>query len=135
METELRGLMLREGEFHSLYRLMQLVSKVLINDGDQSFNLFRLQRMDPSAFENLAHVVGPEEREIVPALQVAVYLGWNSRKNLIEGAGFGVRSQYRGHQLANDARVESVAGEGNAAIAEHLPFSMSVFPGVGSDAQ
>src|SRR4051794_378391 len=135
METELRGLMLREGELYSLYGLMQLVAKVLVDDGDESFNLFRLQGAGPSTFKNLAHVVGPEEGQIVPTLEVAVDPGRNSRKKLVEGACFGVGSQYRRHQLANDARVESVAGERNTAVAEQLPFFMSVFAGLGSDAQ
>jgi hypothetical protein len=87
METELGFLVLRESELHSLYRLMQLVSEILFNNGDQGFDLFRLQRAYASALHDLPYIVGAKEGQIMPAFEIGIDPRWNCGKDFIQGAG------------------------------------------------
>src|SRR5438477_2590420 len=114
MEAELRGFMLRKGKFHPLNSLVQLISQVLFNDGDQRFNLLRLQSANTSALQNLAHIVGPQERKVVPAFEIGIDPGRNCRKDFIERSRLGIRSQRRRNEFPDNPRIESIPGQPDA---------------------
>ena len=109
METELSGLVLRESELHPLYRLMQLVSEILLNDGDQGFDFVRLQRAYASALQDLPYVVGAKERQIMPAFEIGIDPRRNCGKDLIQRAGIGVRSPQRGDTNLRTMRASSAS--------------------------
>src|SRR5580698_2927882 len=79
VKAEFGGFALGKGELYPLNCLVQLVSKILLNDGDQGLNLFGFEGAQVSAFENFAHIVGAKEGEIVPAFEVGVDPSWNGR--------------------------------------------------------
>src|SRR5258708_4903123 len=134
MEAEFRGLVLRKGELHPLHCLMQLVSKILFHNGNESFDLFGLQRAYARAPEDLTDIVCPQEREIVPPFEVGIDPCWNRGKNLVQRSGFGVRPQGGGNQFANNAPIEGIAGKADTAIAKHVS-AVAAFPRRGSDTQ
>ena len=99
---------------------MKPVAEILVDDADEGFNLLGFEGADAGAFQDFAHVVGAQEGEIVPTLQVGVDPRGDGGKKLVERARFGVRSEGRGDELADDAGVKCVAGQAYSAVPEQV---------------
>ena len=91
----------------------------LLDHRDQRLNLLRLQRPNARAPQNLTHIIRPQKRKIVPALQVRVDPCRHRGKNLVQRPRFRMRSQCRRNQLPHNPRVESIPRQSDSAVAEN----------------
>src|SRR5579859_5368703 len=71
-EAELGGVAVRQLELHFLNGLVQLISEVAFDHGDERLDFLRFECAYARAFQNLANIVGAQKRKIVPALEVRV---------------------------------------------------------------
>lgn len=126
---------MREIDFQPLNGLMQLVAEVFVDQVDEGFNLFRFERVGASTFENLIDIARLEKRQVMPALEVGVDPGGNGGKQLVERAGEGVGPERRRDEFANDASVEGIPCQTEAAVAEEVFCGAPTFADAGADVQ
>src|SRR6202166_2174488 len=97
-----------ELELHSLHRLMKVVAEVFVNQRNQCFNLFRLQRAEASALQNLHYVGGSQNRQVMPALEIGIDpCGYRGQK-FVKRASKRIGSERGGDELAYDPGVEGI---------------------------
>src|SRR5579859_5179705 len=98
---------------------MQLIPKVFSYQMHQCGNLFRLKRLCMRAFQHVHNVLGPEQREMMPALQLCIYPARN-RQNLVHGS-YAASGAKRGRdQMFNDLCVEGVTRQPQTSIAQQV---------------
>ena len=117
-EEELGVVVAGECRFGALDGLVELVAEILVDEGLEGFDLFRLHGALAGGGQDFEHVAGAEEGEVVPAFQIGVDPGGDGREGLVEALGEGVGAEGGGDEVAHHAGVEGVAGEGEAGVAE-----------------
>src|SRR5438270_899232 len=98
---------------------MQLVSKVLSYQVHQCRNLFWLKRLRMRAFQHVHHVLGPEQRQMMPALQLRIYPAWNGQ-DLVHGSYAASGAQSGRDQMLDDLCVKCIAGQAKTRIAQQV---------------
>ena len=73
-----------------------------------------------AALQHLHHRAGAQKRQVVPALQVGVDPGRKRGQNLFARVRHAVGSQRGRNQAAHDARIEGVARQSHAAVAQQV---------------
>ncbi len=114
-----------ELDLQTLDGLMELVAEVLVDEGDEGSDLFRLLRAKVGGFEDSGDVAGLEEGEVMPAFEVGVDPGGGGRDDPggavggdREGLFEAVGSERGRDELADDAGVEGVPGETETGVTE-----------------
>ena len=82
-KVELRLGLSRQFELDLLDGLVQLIAEVLVDKCDEGFNLLGFQRADAGALQDFSNVIGAQEGEIVPALEVGINPCRNGGKQLV----------------------------------------------------
>src|SRR5580704_11503403 len=98
---------------------MELITEVVLDQLDQRCDLVRLHSLVANGAEGIHHVLGPQERQVMPALEFCVEPAWNWQK-LLDRAHLRPQAQRRSHQVADDLRVEGVAGHSDSGITEEI---------------
>src|SRR5438270_7737112 len=101
---------------------MQLVSKIFSYQLHQRGNLFWLKRLCMSAFQHVHNVLGPEQRQMMPALQLRIYPAWN-RQDLVHGSYAASGAQCGRDQMLNDFCVKCIARQSETSIAQQVRWA------------
>ena len=134
-KMELRTMTARQLELQPLNGPVELIPEVFFDQSNQGLNFIRLKPPNPRTLQDFPNLIGAEEGEIVPPLEVGKDPGWNRRKEFIERSSLRVRSQCRRDKFANDSCVKGVSGEPYSAIAQKILRSSSAAAHTRTDTQ
>src|SRR5689334_5758244 len=98
---------------------MQLVSKVFFYKMHQRGNLFWRKRLRMRAFQHVHNILGPEQREMMPAFQLCIYPSRN-RQNLMHGPYAATSAKSGRDKMFNDLCVKCVTGQAETCIAQQV---------------
>ena len=112
-----------ERRLGALDGLVELVAEVLLDECLEGFEFCRLLRTLDAGGDKLEHVACAQEREMVPALEVGVDPGGQGEDRFAAGVREGRGAERGGDEVAYEACVEGVAGEGQAGGGEDFPFA------------
>src|SRR6476646_11618351 len=112
---------------------MQLVPKVFSYQMHQCGNLFWLKRLRMRAFQHVHNILGPEQRQMMPAFQLGIHPPCN-RQNLVHGSYAASGAQSRRDQMFNDLCVKGVTGQAETCIAQQVRLASASLANRGTNA-
>src|SRR5579864_8627197 len=101
---------------------MQLVSKVFPYQMHQGGNFFWLKRLRMRAFQHVHHILGPEQRQVMPALQLCIYPSSN-RQDLVHGAYAASGAKSWRDQMFNDLCVKGITSQAKTCITQQVGWA------------